>query len=364
MAPTALQPLDEDFQSVMCVVAHPDDIEYGTSAAVDRWVKQGKTVTYLLASRGEAGIDSMHPEEAGPVREAEERALQAFIDAFAPLLCDGDWLAIGRGGQPVVVESITVLPGNPNNSFKDNACDDDWTLTLVSDLIVRGAHLGFLDNLDIDQLCDLAAIKKQDDWKVKLAVAETEPVHGFNAVSGLQRAPALALRRGSCWRITGTGSAALAKRLAEKAALGERTREGLGRFLIDAQPIKRLNKPESTTAEAVSNRTEYLLSLAQELSRQIAEKNGPSLSQLQWLRGRALAVSDDEQLNELLEEIETAPVRRPQGGARWGAFPTRELKDKLKQIDNTDKARALIEKRQLISHLVQWRAPFEKEKRG
>ncbi len=72
--PAALEPLDESFGSVMVVVAHPDDIEYGTSAAVDRWVNQGKTVTYLLASRGEAGIDSMHPDEAGPVREAEERA--------------------------------------------------------------------------------------------------------------------------------------------------------------------------------------------------------------------------------------------------------------------------------------------------
>jgi LmbE family N-acetylglucosaminyl deacetylase len=74
MGPAALEPLDESFGSVMVVVAHPDDIEYGTSAAVDRWVKQGKTVTYLLASRGEAGIDTMAPDEAGPAREAEERA--------------------------------------------------------------------------------------------------------------------------------------------------------------------------------------------------------------------------------------------------------------------------------------------------
>jgi LmbE family N-acetylglucosaminyl deacetylase len=75
MAPRQLEPLDEStFQSVMCVVAHPDDIEYGLSAAVDRWVKAGKTVTYLLASRGEAGIDTMHPDEAGPAREAEEIA--------------------------------------------------------------------------------------------------------------------------------------------------------------------------------------------------------------------------------------------------------------------------------------------------
>ena len=79
MAPPALEPLDESFQSVMCVVAHPDDIEYGLSAAVDRWVKAGKTVTYLLASRGESGIDTMHPDEAGPVREAEEVAAARVV---------------------------------------------------------------------------------------------------------------------------------------------------------------------------------------------------------------------------------------------------------------------------------------------
>jgi LmbE family N-acetylglucosaminyl deacetylase len=70
-----MEPLDEStFQTVLVVVAHPDDIEYGMAAAVDRWVKAGKTVTYLLASRGEAGIDTMNPSEAAPVREAEERA--------------------------------------------------------------------------------------------------------------------------------------------------------------------------------------------------------------------------------------------------------------------------------------------------
>lgn len=75
MTPRPMEPLDEStFQTVMVVVAHPDDIEYGMAAAVDRWVKAGKTVTYLLASRGEAGIDTMPPEEAGPIREAEERA--------------------------------------------------------------------------------------------------------------------------------------------------------------------------------------------------------------------------------------------------------------------------------------------------
>ncbi|QIM20195.1 PIG-L family deacetylase [Phycicoccus sp. HDW14] len=69
----ALTPLEGPFTSVLCVVAHPDDIEYGTSAAVHRWVAEGAHVAYFLLTRGEAGIDTMAPEEAGPVREAEER---------------------------------------------------------------------------------------------------------------------------------------------------------------------------------------------------------------------------------------------------------------------------------------------------
>lgn len=68
-----LLPFPQDWRSALCVVAHPDDIEYGTAAAVAAWTSAGKEVTYLLVTRGEAGIDTMPPEEAGPVREQEER---------------------------------------------------------------------------------------------------------------------------------------------------------------------------------------------------------------------------------------------------------------------------------------------------
>ncbi|MFD5074611.1 PIG-L deacetylase family protein [Streptomyces sp. NPDC058371] len=70
----ALPALAEDWQRCLAVAAHPDDIEYGTACAVARWTAQGKQVTYLLATRGEAGIDGMHPDRAKPLREAEERA--------------------------------------------------------------------------------------------------------------------------------------------------------------------------------------------------------------------------------------------------------------------------------------------------
>src|SRR5690606_36962371 len=63
----------DDWQTALCVAAHPDDLEYGTAAAVAGWTASGKSVSYLLATRGEAGIDSMPPEEAAPARAQEER---------------------------------------------------------------------------------------------------------------------------------------------------------------------------------------------------------------------------------------------------------------------------------------------------
>jgi LmbE family N-acetylglucosaminyl deacetylase len=68
-----LPALREDWQRALCIVAHPDDLEYGIASAVARWTAQGKQVTYLLATRGEAGIDKMDPREAAAVREEEER---------------------------------------------------------------------------------------------------------------------------------------------------------------------------------------------------------------------------------------------------------------------------------------------------
>ncbi|MEP7333906.1 MAG: PIG-L deacetylase family protein [Terracoccus sp.] len=82
--------LDESsFQSVLCVAAHPDDLEYGAAAAVDKWVRAGKTVTYLLATRGEAGIDTMSPDLAGPAREQEERNGAAAVGVDVVDFLDG-----------------------------------------------------------------------------------------------------------------------------------------------------------------------------------------------------------------------------------------------------------------------------------
>jgi LmbE family N-acetylglucosaminyl deacetylase len=68
-----LVPVNENWERALCVVAHPDDMEFGTSAAVARWTAQGKTVIYAMVTSGEAGIDGMDPGECRRVREDEQR---------------------------------------------------------------------------------------------------------------------------------------------------------------------------------------------------------------------------------------------------------------------------------------------------
>jgi LmbE family N-acetylglucosaminyl deacetylase len=70
--PPPLTPLDETWSRGLAVVAHPDDLEFGASAAIARWTAQGKQLVYVMVTSGEAGIDALPPDECRAVREAEE----------------------------------------------------------------------------------------------------------------------------------------------------------------------------------------------------------------------------------------------------------------------------------------------------
>lgn len=71
--PGTLPALDLDgVERVLVVVAHPDDAEYGISCAVAAWTQAGIDVTYLLLTRGEAGIRDLPPETCGPLRTGEQ----------------------------------------------------------------------------------------------------------------------------------------------------------------------------------------------------------------------------------------------------------------------------------------------------
>jgi len=74
-----MKPMPEDWKSAVAVVAHPDDLEYGAAAAVARWTRQGKHVSYVLVSSGEAGIAGKDPAVVGPLREEEQRRSAAVV---------------------------------------------------------------------------------------------------------------------------------------------------------------------------------------------------------------------------------------------------------------------------------------------
>ncbi len=85
--PDELELWSDDPGRVLAIVAHPDDLEYGAAAAVASWTDKGSPVSYLLVSRGEAGIDGVTPAEAAKVRTAEQEASAAVVG-----VTDVEWL--------------------------------------------------------------------------------------------------------------------------------------------------------------------------------------------------------------------------------------------------------------------------------
>lgn len=79
MAEPTLELHDRIPERVLAVAAHPDDLEYGAAALVARWIRGGAEVVYLLATRGEAGIDSLPPTDSARVRTEEQIASAAVV---------------------------------------------------------------------------------------------------------------------------------------------------------------------------------------------------------------------------------------------------------------------------------------------
>lgn len=77
--PQPLKPLPEDWDRALAIVAHPDDLEFGAAAAIARWTGQGKQITYVMLTSGEAGIDGLPPDECKVVREREQIASARIV---------------------------------------------------------------------------------------------------------------------------------------------------------------------------------------------------------------------------------------------------------------------------------------------
>lgn len=65
----------------MAIVAHPDDIEFGSVGTIARWVKAGATAAYVLVTSGDVGIAEagMTKAKAAEIREAETLAAAKLV---------------------------------------------------------------------------------------------------------------------------------------------------------------------------------------------------------------------------------------------------------------------------------------------
>jgi LmbE family N-acetylglucosaminyl deacetylase len=67
---------DSDIERILCVMAHPDDVDFGLGGTVANWTDAGIEVVYCMVTSGDAGgFDPDVPRgEIAGIREAEQRA--------------------------------------------------------------------------------------------------------------------------------------------------------------------------------------------------------------------------------------------------------------------------------------------------
>ena len=76
-APTAPA---EHVERALCVLAHPDDVDFGSAGTVATWTAAGTEVTYCIVTDGDAGgFDDTPRNQMGPLRQAEQRAAAAEV---------------------------------------------------------------------------------------------------------------------------------------------------------------------------------------------------------------------------------------------------------------------------------------------
>jgi LmbE family N-acetylglucosaminyl deacetylase len=70
-----------NFDTVMAIVAHPDDAEFTVAGTVARWARQGTRVIYVICTDGSKGTDdpALTPDKLVPLRQVEQRAAAELL---------------------------------------------------------------------------------------------------------------------------------------------------------------------------------------------------------------------------------------------------------------------------------------------
>jgi LmbE family N-acetylglucosaminyl deacetylase len=75
---------------VLCIAAHPDDLDFGAAGTTTGLVKAGVELTYLICTRGEqGGFDDTPREQMPALREREQRAAAAAVGVTDVRFLDG-----------------------------------------------------------------------------------------------------------------------------------------------------------------------------------------------------------------------------------------------------------------------------------
>jgi LmbE family N-acetylglucosaminyl deacetylase len=80
----------EEPQTILVVLAHPDDPEFFCGATIARWARMGHTVHYCLLTRGDKGVRDrkVDPGELARMREGEQRGAADVLGVKEILFLD------------------------------------------------------------------------------------------------------------------------------------------------------------------------------------------------------------------------------------------------------------------------------------
>jgi LmbE family N-acetylglucosaminyl deacetylase len=141
----ALVAFPDDWSRALCVVAHPDDLEYGAAGAVAAWTAAGKDVRYLLVTRGEAGIDALAPADAARVREAEERASAAVVGVESVEFLEGHADGVIEYGLPLRCDLAVAIRRHRPDLLVSINHRDSWGGATFNMADHRNVGLALLD---------------------------------------------------------------------------------------------------------------------------------------------------------------------------------------------------------------------------
>ncbi|TDD26157.1 PIG-L deacetylase family protein [Nonomuraea diastatica] len=184
-----LEPMPQDWQRALAIVAHPDDLEYGCASAVATWTDAGREVSYVLATKGEAGIDTLEPAKSAAVREREQRASAAVVGVTSV-----EFLGHADG----VIEYGTALRKDLASAIRRHR--PELVVTLNPDETWNGTYWNTPDHRAVGRAVLDAAGDAGNRWIFPDTEAEpwdgvrwvavagsASPTHAVDVTSGLER---------------------------------------------------------------------------------------------------------------------------------------------------------------------------------